>query len=113
MNEKVHLSLLPLLREAARSLAQSEYAVTRELMANADAEAITRMVRSQIVQQLCSFAADHKILNDSSCFSMEDDLYKDITRFRARCYILSPAEFEKLMKLAFEAGHRRGMNSIP
>lgn len=93
--------------EAMRSLIQSECIVTREVMEQADSGAIVNMVRSDLVRRLCEFAVDNQILNSPDCIAMEDDLYRNVTCYRARIYMIPPKELESLLKKAFDAGQAK------
>jgi hypothetical protein len=101
----VHERLQQLLKEeAARSLVQSEYAVSNLDMMCGDPEQIVRRVRANLVQAAVAHAADNKLLDSPDALSMEKDAYHDVTRIRARLYMMTPAELESLLRRAFQAG---------
>lgn len=105
----MHTKLLEVFRLAGHSLFHSECFVSNTEMQAVEAEAITARVRSQLVQQLCAFAVDSQILNNPDCLSMEDDLFRDATRYRARIHLIPPNELRVMLERAFEAGRAHGV----
>jgi hypothetical protein len=82
----------------------AESRVTKEVMAEAGAEEVTKHVSSNLGHVLSRFIVENIIMDRPGVLSIEYDHYNDTTRFRAQIHVLSSAEIRSLLNKAFQAG---------